>query len=122
MIDEAFLHAEKLGIKISVSIMDAHGNLKAFRRMDGAHLASIKISQGKSLTSASVRIPTCQIANASANNPTHAYAHIPGFIMLAGGLPIISNSGNVMGSIGISGGSGDQDEECARMALKVISK
>lgn len=113
MVQKAVQKAEELGIKISVAIVDAHGNLKAFKRMDGAVLASIQTSQGKAYTSAAVPVPTGDLAEMNGKIPGHPFSHLPGFVMIKGGVPI-----NEGGAIGIGGGSGEQDEECALAAMQ----
>lgn len=114
MIQKAISKAEELGIKVSVAVVDSHGNLKAFKRMDGAILASVALSQGKAYTSAAVPMPTGDFAEINANTPGHVLSNIPGFVLLKGGIPIMSDSGEPIGAIGVGGGSGEQDEECAK--------
>lgn len=110
MIQKAVSKAQELGIKISVAVVDAHGNLKAFKRMDGAVLASVKLSQGKAFTSANIPAPTGALTEIT------ALGNIPGFVLLKGGVPIME-AGVPNGAIGIGGGSGEQDEECAMAAI-----
>lgn len=117
MIQKAVSKADELGIKISVAVVDAHGNLKAFKRMDGAVLASLKLSQAKAYTSASVPVSTGDLAEMNAKTPGHVFGNIPGFVLLKGGVPIISEAGEPSGAIGVGGGSGEQDEQCAFAAI-----
>jgi uncharacterized protein GlcG (DUF336 family) len=116
MVQKAISKAQELGIKVSVAVVDSHGNLKAFKRMDGAILASVALSQGKAYTSAAVPMSTGDFAQINANTPGHVLGNIPGFVLLKGGVPIFSESGEPMGAIGVGGGSGEQDEECAKAA------
>jgi uncharacterized protein GlcG (DUF336 family) len=123
MVEKAIEQAQELGIQVSVAIVDQHGNLVAFRRMEGAILASIKFSQGKALASATIPMPTADIAAMNANTPGLPFGNVPGFVLLKGGLPIFSESGQAMGAIGVAGGSGEQDELCAKAALiKAVDK
>jgi uncharacterized protein GlcG (DUF336 family) len=117
MIQKAVSKATELGVKVSIAVVDNHGNLKAFKRMDGAVLASVKLSQGKAYTAAAIPMPTGDLAQANASDPGHVLGSIPGFVLLKGGLPILSESGEPIGAIGVGGGSGEQDEECARASL-----
>jgi glc operon protein GlcG len=117
MIQKAVSKAQELGINISVAIVDAHGNLKAFKRMDGAALASIKLSQGKAYTSAAIPAPTGDLAEINAKTPGYVLGNIPGFVLLKGGMPILNETGEPSGAIGVGGGSGEQDEQCAMAAI-----
>jgi len=117
MVEKTIEQANELGIQVSVAIVDQHGNLVAFRRMEGAILASVKFSQGKALTSATIPMSTADIANMNANTPGAPFGNIPGFVLLKGGVPLFSESGSLIGAIGVAGGSGEQDELCAKAAL-----
>lgn len=117
MVEKAVQQAEEMGIKVSVAIVDQHGNLVAFRRMDGAILASVKFSQGKALTSATIPMSTADIAEMNAKTPGTPFGNVPGFVLLQGGVPLFSESGQPIGAIGVAGGSGEQDEQCAKVAL-----
>ena len=90
-------------IKIAIAIMDAHGNLKLFKRMDGNHFISIRMSQLKAMTSASIPISTKALAERNTEYLNSPYSSVPGIVLLEGGLPIICHNGQHLGSIGISG-------------------
>ena len=114
-------HAKQLGIAINVAITDNSGTLAGFLRMPGAFLHSIDIAIDKAYTSASFGFPTSQWmkilegdAALKAGLPLR-----PRLVIFGGGLPIIEN-GVRIGGIGVSGGSAEQDEECARAGLKAI--
>lgn len=116
--NKAIEKARELNIKIAVAIVDQHGHLKAFKRMDQATLLAAKSSQMKAYTSSTVPFSTKLIADINAKDPNHALSDIPGLLLLQGGLPIFSPNGEHLGAIGVGGGSGEQDEECAQAALK----
>ena len=118
MVEKAIEQAQELGIRISVAVVDEHGNLAAFRRMEGSILASVRFSQGKALTSATIPMSTGDIAAMNASTPGSPFGSIPGFVLLKGGVPIFSESGQAIGAIGVAGGSGEQDELCAKAALE----
>jgi len=114
-------HAKQLGIAINVAITDSSGTLAGFLRMPGAFLHSIDIAIDKAYTSASFGFPTSQWmkilegdAALKAGLPLR-----PRLVIFGGGLPIVEN-GVRIGGIGVSGGSAEQDEECARAGLKAI--
>lgn len=122
MVEKAIEQAQELGIQVSVAIVDQHGNLAAFRRMEGAILASVQFSQGKALTSATIPMSTADIAAMNASTPGCPFGNVPGFVLLKGGVPIFSESGQIIGAVGVAGGSGEQDELCAKAALKAAAK
>jgi uncharacterized protein GlcG (DUF336 family) len=117
IVEKAIEQAQELGIQVSVAVVDQHGNLVAFRRMEGAILASVKFAQGKALTSATIPMSTADIAAMNASTPGSPFSNIPGFVLLKGGVPIFSEDGQIIGAVGVAGGSGEQDELCAKGAL-----
>lgn len=86
--------ANELKITIVVSIVDEGGNLKFFLRMDGTSYGSIRISQIKAKTSASLPLSTRALAekNAKAAGAPYGGGAIPELTILAGGLPILTQS------------------------------
>ncbi|HAT1926159.1 TPA: heme-binding protein [Legionella pneumophila] len=97
--------------------MDNHGNLKLFRRMDGNSFISIRMSQLKAMTSASIPISTKDLAERNKSFANSPYSSAPGIVLLEGGL---SKEGQHLGSIGISGATPEIDGLCARAALEAI--
>ena len=112
--------AEK-GLKIAVAIMDNHGNLKYYRRMDGNNVVSVRMSQLKAMTSASIPISTKALAERNKNLDNGPYLSVPGIVLLEGGLPIITQDGQHIGSIGVSGANPELDGVCAQAGLDVIA-
>jgi glc operon protein GlcG len=103
---------------VSISIVDANGDLLAFRRLDGASLASIDISQGKARTSARVRRPTKALEDAVAAGRT-ALVTAPGLVLMQGGLPI-TVGGVTVGAVGVSGATSEQDEQVAAAGIAAL--
>jgi glc operon protein GlcG len=100
--------AIKRGWKESISVVDPNGDLVDFLRMDGAMVASVLISQGKARTAARYRRPTQIFYNAfEAGHPNIATLD-PTLVAFPGGFPLLEN-GKLIGAIGCSGGTGDQD-------------
>ncbi|MCI0381581.1 MAG: heme-binding protein [Chlamydiae bacterium] len=116
--------AEELKIKIVVSILDDGGNLKYFLRMDGTSYGSIRISQLKANTSASLPLSTRALAERNSKLPNGPYGGgaIPNILLLGGGLPILTSDGDHLGGIGISGATPDLDETCAQAGLDAIKQ
>ena len=111
--------AEKKAIEIrqpmNIAVADAGGNLVAHVRMDGAWIGSIDISMKKAYTSRAFDIATKDLASNSQPGGQFYGIHVSngGRVMIfAGGIPLKRN-GQVVGAIGVSGGSGEQDQAVA---------
>ena len=107
--------AAEIGQPMNIAIADGGGNLVAHIRMDGAWIGSIDISINKAFTARAFDISTRDLATHSQSGGQffgiHASNH--GRIMIfAGGIPL-KRDGKVVGAIGVSGGSGDQDHAVA---------
>src|SRR6266446_6286181 len=114
----ALAKAQELNIKISASVCDAGGRPVAFQRMDNAIWASAYASQGKAVASAAFGRPSGEMAErADQPTPRQPRAALGGhMIMGQGAVPIIRN-GVVEGACGVSGGTAQQDEDCARAGV-----
>ncbi|MEO1137305.1 MAG: heme-binding protein [Pseudomonadota bacterium] len=118
IIDACVSFAEENDIAISIAVFDASAALKAFVRMNGAHNASVSISQWKGHTAASFKnASTADIAEWAMNNPGLAFA--PGVSTLEGGVPVVLKSnGAQIGGVGVSGATSSQDAACARSGVE----
>ena len=113
--------AVDLGIKINVAICDSGGRLLAFQRMDGAMWAGVYGSQGKAIASASFGRPSGDLTE-RADHPTFRaiVAHSGGaMIMGQGAVPVIRDC-EVLGACGVGGGTGQEDEDCARAGVNSL--
>jgi uncharacterized protein GlcG (DUF336 family) len=107
--------AQEIGQPMNVAVADEGGNLVAHVRMDGAWLGSVDISIKKAFTSRAFDISTKDLATHSQSGGQFFGIHASndGRVMIfAGGVPLTKN-GKVVGAIGVSGGSGDQDHAVA---------
>ena len=107
--------AAELGQPMNIAVADAGGNLVSHVRMDGAWIGSIDIAQKKAYTSRAFDIATKDLASHSQSGQQFFGIHASndGRIMIfAGGIPL-NKDGKVVGAIGVSGGSGDQDHAVA---------
>lgn len=120
MADSAEIKALERGLKIVIAIMDNHGNLKYYRRMDGNNFVSVRMAQLKALTSASIPISTKDLGLRNEKLANGTYLGVPGIVLLEGGLPIITKDGHHIGSIGISGANPELDGICAQAGLDAI--
>lgn len=107
--------AAEIGQPMNIAIADEGGNIVAHVRMDGAWLGSIDISQKKAYTSRAFDITTKDLATHAQSGGQFFGIHASndGRIMIfAGGIPL-KKAGKVVGAIGVSGGSGEQDHAVA---------
>ena len=122
MVNAAVAKARELGVSENVVILDDGGNLKAFSRMDGAPIPTIEMAQNKAYT-ALLGVSTLDFFNFIQSDPS-LLAGIPTLSRMAawgGGFPIKVN-GELVGAIGVSGAPTVQnDEECAKAALALVS-
>ena len=118
VIAAAVAEAAKHDWKMNVSIVDSGGNLVAFSRMDGAQLASVAISGHKARTAATFRRETKALEGAIQNGLNYLIT-LDGVIGSRGGIPLVEN-GKMIGAIGVSGGTGSQDEVCAKAGAALI--
>jgi glc operon protein GlcG len=117
MLAAATAKAKEIKVPQCVSIVDAGGHLLAFARMDGAFAMSLQTSLMKAKTAASYGEPTGNIL--AGVDIKLAIATQGERINLPGGLPVIID-GRVVGAIGVGSGTGEQDREVAKAALKVV--
>jgi glc operon protein GlcG len=96
---------------VAVAIVDPHGSLVYFERMENTQYASMDIAIGKAKAAATYRRPTRVFMEVI--NKTPATATLPGVFASPGGVPIMAD-GKVTGAVGVSGVTGDQDEQCAK--------
>ena len=108
--------------KVNIAVYDEGANLKLFRRQDGAYLHSIKVAQLKGHTSAGLPRTTRSLGDLNYKNPDKPYGidGVPGFVIFPGGVPIITETGVQIGGVGVSGATGDQDEQCAQAGIDAI--
>jgi glc operon protein GlcG len=106
---------QKNGWNVAVAVVDNHGFLVYFERMDNTQTASMDIAVGKAKAAATYRRPT-RVFMDVINKGGPATATLPGVFASPGGLPIMVD-GKVTGGVGVSGVTGDQDEQCAKAGL-----
>ena len=113
--------ANQIGVPVYVVIVDESAKPKAALRMDGASLASLTLVPPKAVTAASFRTPTHVLAERVAADPVRVASFLANgeFTLLGGGLPV-SRGGQVVGAIGVGGGSVEQDIDVAQAALAAL--
>jgi uncharacterized protein GlcG (DUF336 family) len=117
----AIQKAEELGIKINVAVTDSSGVLMAFLRMPGAFLHSIDISIDKAYTASSFGFPTSQWMSIIENDPAlrEGIVQRPRLVIFGGGVPVRIGD-DLIGGVGVSGGSAEEDEICALAGISKI--
>ena len=117
----AITHAESIDILVCVAVCDAGGRLVLFQRMDGAIWAAVYGSQGKAIASAAFGRPSGDLTE-RADHPTFRgiVAADGGRIILGRGAVPILRDGQVIGACGVGGGTGEEDEDCARAGVARI--
>ena len=124
VISAAQATAEKQGTLMDIAVVDAGANLKAFVRMDGAFLGSIDISIKKAKTARFFNMPTGKLGElAQPGKPLYNIEFSNGgLITFPGGLPLKDKSGNIIGAIGVSGSSVEDDHEVALAGAAALTK
>ena len=111
----AVAECQKNGWNVAVAIVDPHGFLVYFERMEDTQYASGDIAIGKARTAATYRRPT-RVFQDVINKGSPATATLPGVVASPGGVPIFVD-GKVIGAAGASGVTGDQDEQCSKAGI-----
>ncbi len=122
VISAAEKKALEIGQPMNIAVVDGGGNLVAHVRMDGAWIGSIDISIKKAYTSRAFNLATKDLAEQSQSGGQFFGIHASnnGKIMIfAGGIPLYSQ-GQVVGGIGVSGGSGEQDHAVAEAGANLF--
>ena len=114
--------ANEIGQPMNIAVADVGGNLVAHVRMDGAWLGSVDISINKAFTARAFDISTAELATNAAPGEQFYGIHVSnhGRVMIfAGGEPL-RHGDEVVGAVGVSGGSGEQDQAVATAAAAAL--
>jgi len=120
MISAARKIADEIGVPMVIAVVDSGGNLVAQQRMDGALLVSIDVSLNKAYTSVALKMPTHELAPASQpGKPLFGIHNADGgrIVIFGGGFPLKQRD-EVIGGIGVSGGSVEDDILCAKAGVE----
>jgi uncharacterized protein GlcG (DUF336 family) len=116
----ALTKADELGIRVAVAVIDRGGNQLAFARDSGAPFHSNAIAQDKATTSASFGLPTKDwwpvLEGMNSPGLLAGIVSVPRMVVFGGGVPVYVN-GECIAGVGVSGGSEEEDEICARAGL-----
>lgn len=116
--------AQEIKIPVNIAVVDAGGNLKAFARMDDAFLGSIDIAMKKAVTARFFNMSTRTLgAAAQPGQPLFGIeASNDGLIIFAGGVLLTDKTGTIVGAVGVSGGTVDEDEDIALAGAAALGK
>jgi glc operon protein GlcG len=116
----AIAEAERNGWTMAVAIVDPAGDLVYFEKMDDTQTGSVAVSQSKARSAARFKRPTKAFQDALTATPDGLrILAIEGAVPVEGGLPIVVD-GNIVGAIGLSGGTSPQDGQCAKAGVDAI--
>ena len=123
VLDAAVKKAQKIDTKMDIAVVDAGVNLKAFVRMDGAWLGSIDIAIKKAKTARFFDMPTGDIGKLSQpGRPLYNIEHSnDGLITFPGGIPLKDGNNEIIGAIGVSGSTVENDHLVAEAGAGTIS-
>ena len=108
-------YASDSGISVAIAVVGPGGILTALLRMDGVVPGAVEVAIWKARSSSSLGMSTADLASLAEETP--AIATVPGVAAIAGGVPILSADGVLIGGVGVSGASKDQDVACALAGL-----
>lgn len=121
-VNAALAKAKEMDLKMNIAIVDAGVNLVAFAKMDDAWLGSIDIAIKKAKTARYFDMPTGEIGKLS--QPGESLFNIEhsngGLISFPGGIPIKNSNGEIIGAIGVSGSSVENDHTVASASIEAI--
>src|SRR3972149_929219 len=118
--DAAESEAVKRGAKVVIAVVDDGGYLLVLERLDNTQVASVEVGIGKARTAAIFRRPSKVFEDQVREGRVAALA-LPGATPLQGGIPIIYD-GKVIGAIGVSGNTPQEDEEIAIVGASAVSE
>jgi uncharacterized protein GlcG (DUF336 family) len=121
-IEAGLAKADEIGQPMNIAVVDSGGHLLAFARQDGAIRASIDISQRKARTSILMNLPTGDLAAlVQPGQELYGLEQLSGgMVAFGGGLPV-HRDGELVGAVGVSAGSVEQDTQVAQAAVDALT-
>lgn len=119
LVEAAVARSSDEQVRMAVAVTDAAGHLKAFSSMDDTPFLAVEVAIDKAWTAASFRLPTHTWAEIIASPAVAQLAHRPRLVAVGGGFPIVED-GVVIGGLGLSGGTAEQDARAALAALTAL--
>ncbi|MDP9848754.1 GlcG/HbpS family heme-binding protein [Streptosporangium lutulentum] len=124
VLDAALDKADEIGQPMNVAVVDGGGHLLAFARQDGAILASIDIATRKARTAVLMAMTTEQLGTAAAPGGSLYGIEVTngGLVIFGGGIPLVEADGEVVGAVGVSAGTVEQDITVAQAGVDAFGK
>jgi glc operon protein GlcG len=116
----AVAEAKKNSWTVAAAVVDTAGNLVYFERMDNTQTGSIHVAQEKARASAQFKRPTKAFEEAIASGHQNTLG-LPGAVPLEGGIPLLADN-KIIGAIGVSGATSQQDGQCAKAGADSLAK
>ena len=120
LVEAGMRKAQEIGVPMVLAVVDQNGDVIEARRMDDALIVSVTLAPHKAYTAATVRLPTHELAQAA--QPGQSLygidVNLPKITLVGGGLPL-RKDGKVVGAVGVSGGSVEQDVAVAQAMVAV---
>ena len=120
MLAAAEEEASRNNWNVAIAIVDVSANIIAFQKMDGTQMGSIAVSIGKARTAANFKRPTKAMEEVISGGRL-GFLAIEGIVPVQGGVPVLVND-VVIGAVGVSGVSSEQDEQVAMAAIKAFEE
>ena len=120
IVDSARRAAGERRFAMAFAVVEPSGQLVLFEKMDGTQNGSVVVAQEKARSAALFKRPTKAFSDAVAAGRV-AVISLPGAVPIEGGVPIVVQ-GRIIGALGVSGGTSEQDGESAAAALSALSK
>jgi uncharacterized protein GlcG (DUF336 family) len=121
LVTAAHERASRAGARVSAAVVDSGGHLVAFGRMDGAEIAGPTLAVDKAFTAVSQSTSTADLAVLAAPGGPLFGLHANGggrYVIFPGGVPL-QRDGRIVGGVGVSGGTVEEDEACAQAAAQL---
>ena len=111
--------AERLGVNVVTAVVNSGARLICLEAMDNAYIVSVQAAQDKAYTAAALKMPTYRALEESRGGALDGLTNGGGILLLAGGEPLYSD-GELVGAVGVSGGTKDQDALLAKVAAELF--
>jgi cob(I)alamin adenosyltransferase len=121
LLDRVRAEAETREVELAMCIVDAGGHVVASQRMDGAALGALRLAEGKAYTAVLWGMPTREFGTSTQPGGADWGWNTTDdrIVVYAGGLPLLAD-GELVGGLGASGGTAEQDEECVAAAVAAV--
>lgn len=122
LIEKVEKEAERVGVKAVIAVSDAAGRPIAVHCMDGSYIGSYDIAVNKTYTAVAFQMPTKELAKLAApGGSLYGIEHTnEGKIVIFGGGEVLCRNGQIVGAVGISGGTAKQDTQLGEFAKNVF--